>query len=42
MLEVFKNTDIEALAAASIFHFSKITPNDAKKILKKEGINVRT
>ena len=41
MLQVFKMTNVEAVAAASIFHFSKITPNDAKKVLKKSGINVR-
>ena len=41
MLQVFKKTNVEAVAAASIFHFSKVTPNDAKKVLKKSGINVR-
>ena len=41
MYELFIKTDVEAAAAASIFHFSKMTPSSAKKFLKLKGINVR-
>ena len=41
MFEVFNKTNVEAVAAASIFHFSKMTPRQAKKYLKKKGVNVR-
>jgi len=41
MYEVFYKTNVEAVAAASIFHFSKMTPRQAKQYLKKKGINVR-
>lgn len=41
MYELFFETNVEAAAAASIFHFSKMTPRGAKKYLKKKEINVR-
>lgn len=41
MLEVFKDANVDAVAAASIFHFSKMTPREAKKYLFSKGINVR-
>ena len=31
----------DAIAAAYIFHFSQYTPNDIKKELKKNDINIR-
>ena len=41
MYDVFDQANVEAVAAASIFHFSKMTPRQAKKYLKQKGINVR-
>jgi imidazole glycerol-phosphate synthase subunit HisF len=41
MYDVFDQTNVEAVAAASIFHFSKMTPRQAKKYLKQKGVNVR-
>jgi|TARA_B100000787_G_scaffold63766_1_gene46830 cyclase len=41
MFQAFVQTDIEAVAAASIFHFSKMTPKEAKKYLNQKDINVR-
>ena len=41
MFQVFNQVDIDAVAAASIFHFSKMTPKEAKKYLKEKNINVR-
>tara|TARA_A100001015_G_scaffold238936_1_gene272074 strand:- start:1410 stop:2162 length:753 start_codon:yes stop_codon:yes gene_type:complete len=41
MFKLFKLADIEAVAAASIFHFSKMTPRQAKYYLKEKGISVR-
>jgi len=41
MFNVFDQANVEAVAAASIFHFSKMTPRQAKNYLKKKGINVR-
>ena len=42
MYQLFKQTDIEAVAAASIFHFSKMTPRQAKQYLREKGVNVRS
>ena len=42
MFQLFNKTNTEAAAAASIYHFSKMTPRQAKKYLKNKGINVRT
>lgn len=39
--QLIKDTDIKALSAASIFHFTEITPLDVKKFLKAKNINVR-
>lgn len=41
MFKIFSETNIDAVAAASIFHFSKMTPREAKKYLYSKGINVR-
>lgn len=40
-LDVFKNTDVSAALAASVFHFDKYTVNDVKQYLANNGINVR-
>jgi len=41
MLKAFKYKNVDAVAAASIFHFKEITPKDCKKFLKDNEINVR-
>ena len=41
MLELLNQTNISALAAGSIYHFTKKTPLDVKKYLMKNGIPVR-
>lgn len=41
MLKAAKNSNVSALAAASIFHFTEQTPLEAKRYLKENGINVR-
>ena len=41
MLDVFLEANVDAVAAASIFHFSKMTPREAKRYLFSKGINVR-
>ena len=41
MLEVLRNSNVSALCAASIFHFTEITPLDIKKELLDFGIPVR-
>ncbi len=41
MYNIFSEIDLSAVAASSIFHFSKMTPIEAKKYLKQKGINVR-
>ena len=41
MLEVLRNSNVSAMAAASIFHFTEITPLDIKKELSEFGIPVR-
>ena len=39
--QLIKDTNIKALSAASIFHFTETTPLDVKKFLKTKNINVR-
>lgn len=41
MLEVFKETDVSALCASSIFQFTQRTPKLAKEYLKINNINIR-
>jgi cyclase len=41
MLHVFNDTDISAVCASSIFHFTQCTPKLANEYLKKNNINVR-
>jgi len=41
MFDLLKTTNISALAAASIYHFTKKTPLDVKKYLKEKKIPVR-
>lgn len=41
MLEVLKIKGVDAVAAASIFHFTEQTPLEAKLYLKKNGVEVR-
>ena len=40
--ELFANTNIEAVGAASIFHFTERTPAEAKKYLSERGIAIRS
>ena len=41
MLEVLKIKGVNALAAASIFHFTEQTPLEAKIYLNDNGVNTR-
>jgi len=41
MLELVKQTNVSALAAASIYHFTVKTPLDVKKFLNNNNIPVR-
>lgn len=41
MADVIIEAKASAVAAASIFHFTQMTPQEAKIFLKREGINVR-
>lgn len=41
MAEVLLETDASAAAAASIFHFTELTPREAKIYLREKGVNVR-
>ena len=41
MLSVIREGKASAIAASSIFHFTEQTPNEAKKFLLREGVNVR-
>ena len=41
MFDLLKTTNISALAAASIYHFTKKTPLDVKKYLKEKKIPIR-
>lgn len=41
MVEVFNKTDVDAVLAASIFHYDKLTLDKVKKHLAKKGIRTR-
>ncbi|HEY7110968.1 MAG TPA: imidazole glycerol phosphate synthase subunit HisF [Nitrososphaeraceae archaeon] len=41
MLNVFSKTDVDAVLAASIFHYGKISINDVKKYLSNSGVRMR-
>ena len=41
MITVFKETDVEAALAASIFHYETHSVDRVKKIIKENGIPVR-
>jgi len=41
MLNVFRDTDVDAVLAASIFHYGKISIQDVKKYLSNSGIRMR-
>ena len=38
---LIEKTNIKAVSAASIFHFTEITPLDVKRYLDQKGIKVR-
>ena len=40
-IDVAKKTDVSALAAASIYHFTNITPRDVKLHLNSQNFPVR-
>ena len=42
MVEVLQNSNVSALCAASVFHFTEITPLDIKKELMEFGFPVRS
>ena len=39
--ELFSNTTIEAVGAASVYHFTQYTPKDVKLAIKDIGLPVR-
>ena len=41
MFKAFQYKNVDAVAAASLFHFKEITPRDCKLYLKAKKINVR-
>ena len=41
MLNLINKTGVNALAAASIYHFKNQTPKLAKNFLKNNGVNIR-
>jgi cyclase len=41
MVEAFKKTDVDAVLAASIFHYDKLTLDMVKRYLADKGIKVR-
>lgn len=41
MVEAFKKTDVDAVLAASIFHYDKLTLDKVKKYLAEKGIQTR-
>jgi cyclase len=41
MVEVFNKTDVDAVLAASIFHYDKLTLEKVKKNLAQKGIRTR-
>jgi len=40
-LDAFKNADVDACLAASLFHFKELEISDLKKYLKENGVEVR-
>ena len=40
-VSLISSTDIKAIASASIYHFTEVTPLDVKKYIKKKGFNTR-
>ena len=40
-LEVFKDANVDAALAASLFHFKELEINDLKKYLKQNGVEIR-
>jgi cyclase len=41
MLDVFRNTEVDAALAASIFHYEKSSIHKVKEYLKKNGLKIR-
>ena len=41
MIDVFKNTEVNAALAASIFHYETHSVNSVKEMIKENGIHVR-
>jgi len=41
MLEVFNKTDVDAVLAASIFHYDNLTLDKVKRYLAEKGIQTR-
>ena len=41
MVDIFKNTEVNAALAASIFHYETHSVNRVKEMIKQNGINVR-
>jgi cyclase len=39
--KVIKETNVQAVAASSIFHFTEITPLNVKKYLSSKGLEMR-
>jgi cyclase len=41
MADILRDGKADAVAAASIFHFTEQTPKEAKRFLRSHGFNVR-
>ena len=41
MIDIFKNTEVNAALAASIFHYETHSVNGVKEMIKQNGIDVR-
>ena len=41
MIDIFKNTEVSAALAASIFHYETHSVNRVKEMIKQNGIDVR-
>jgi len=41
MLEIFKESNVDAALAASIFHYETHSVNRVKELLKNKGVPVR-
>ena len=41
MIDIFKNTEVNAALAASIFHYETHSVNRVKEMIKENGIDVR-